>query len=124
MKNARSSRKRPRTARQCEMRTASNVAASSIPCPALNASQTFTYEEQSCNPRYTTHKVEPAFVECALWDKLGRLHLTALVDTGATFSIVSREHAKQITRGRDQKVCHISLLFVAGLAREKGEVLK
>lgn len=56
------------------------------------------------NPRFTPHKVDPAFVECALWDKLGRLHLTALIDTGATFSIVSREHAKQITHGRPQQV--------------------
>lgn len=35
---------------------------------------------------------------------MGRLYVTALIDTGATFSIISREYAKQISRGRTQRV--------------------
>lgn len=78
--------------------------ATSLHCPCEPASQPATPSKNSRNPRLTTHRVQPAFIECALWDKLGRLHLTALVDTGATFSIVAREHAKQISYGREQRV--------------------
>ena len=99
-------RKRPRVPRSLAKQR--NLALNKEPSVLLAATATtdlplFTNDCDG-NQIPSPYKVDPAFVECALWDNNGRLFQTALVDTGANFSSVSRELAKQIYRGESQNI--------------------
>jgi transposase InsO family protein len=50
------------------------------------------------------YEPDPAFVRCTLWDNNSKLVQTALVDTGAQFSSISRKYAKYTYTGKTKHI--------------------